>query len=317
MRIRLSLRTRFIVSVSILLSFLVGLIMFAIEKREVKSIIDEEKERGKLMAENIAQLNLQPILHWDKEGIEENIEEQIDQKLIYVVIYDRNDKPFAANQSIREYEVIYQTMNLAGDVEEGNYFFASKKFEDKSSAESIRILEIETPIFVKGSPKKWGSIKIGLSIEDMRREILKTRLMLILIGLGGLGLGILGATLLARRITGPIKKLAEGTVKISKGDFSHKIDITSQDEIGNLAQSFNDMSRKLLLTRRRMQVANEKLIQAEKLEQNLTLEEGEATLTQSFPVPGPWLMYIKDANDPDFMVSMGFEVRRNKKGEKK
>jgi len=43
------------------------------------------------------------------------------------------------------------------------------------------------------------------------------------------------------------------------------ITITGQDEIGNLARSFNKMSRQLLLTRKKMEAANKKLIQAEKL----------------------------------------------------
>jgi len=129
----------------------------------------------------------------------------------------------------------------------------------------MRILEIEVPIFVPRSQRRWGSIKIGLSMRDMLAENRKTRLMMVLIGCGGLMIGILGATLLAKRITDPIKKLVDGTVKISKGDFSQKIDIDSQDEIGNLARSFNEMSRQLQLAKKRMEAASRKLIQAEKL----------------------------------------------------
>lgn len=146
-----------------------------------------------------------------------------------------------------------------------NYFFESKTLKDKKSQLLLKILEIEAPIFAKGSPRKWGSIKVGLSLQDMRKEIQKTRLMLILIGAGGLLLGIFGATLLARRITDPIKKLAQGTVEIARGDFSQKMDIHTQDEIGNLAHNFNQMSRQLKLTKERMESAQKKLIQAEKL----------------------------------------------------
>lgn len=261
----MSLRTRFMVSVIVLLTCLVGLVLFVIEKREVRAIFEEQKEKGKLIASNIAQLNLQPLLMWDKKGIEENIEEQIDQKILYVVIYDRNNKPYAANQFIKDYEEIYPKSRLTGDEPQRSFSFVSKKFDDRRSEQLIRILEIETPIFAKGSPRRWGSIKIGLSLEDMRREILKTRLMLILIGFGGLVIGIFGASLLARRITRPIKRLAEGTVRVAKGDFSHKIEIGSQDEIGNLAENFNQMSRKLQLAREREAVVQKKLIQAEKL----------------------------------------------------
>jgi len=89
--------------------------------------------------------------------------------------------------------------------------------------------------------------------------------MLILIGCSGFLLGLIGAVVLAKRITGPLQKLVEGTVRISKGDFTQTIAVGSRDEIGDLARSFNEMTRDLLETRRRMEDAGRRLIQAEKL----------------------------------------------------
>ncbi len=265
MKLRMSLQTRFMVWAIVLITVLLVSILLVIEQREVKAIFEEQKEKGVLIAKNIAYLNLPAFIQWDEEGVRENIEEQIDENLIYVVLYGRYNNFFVGTSFIEDYKEIYLYSDLGWEVDKKSYLFERKKFEDKKSAQILRILEIEVPIFVRGSPRRWGSIKIGLSLEEMRAEILKTRLMLIFIGCGGLLIGVFGAILLTRRITGPLKKLVEATVKISKEDFSQKIDITSQDEIGNLAQSFNDMSRKLLLARERMEVASNKLIQAEKL----------------------------------------------------
>lgn len=265
MKLRMSLRTRFMVWATVLIMVLLVSILLVIEQREVKAIFEEQKEKGVLIAKNIAYLNLPAFIQWDDEGVRENIEEQIDENLVYVVFYGRYNNLFVGTSFIEDYKEIYLYSDLGEEVDEKSYLFERKKFVDEKSTQILRILEIEVPIFVRGSPRRWGSIKIGLSLEEMRAEILKTRLMLIFIGCGGLLIGAFGAVLLARRITGPLKKLVEGTVKISKEDFSQKIDITSQDEIGNLAQSFNDMSRKLLLARERMEVASNKLIQAEKL----------------------------------------------------
>ncbi len=265
MKLRMSLQTRFMVWATVLITVLLVSILLVIEQREVKAIFEEQKEKGVLIAKNIAYLNLPAFIQWDEEGVRENIEEQIDENLIYVVLYGRYNNLFVGTSFIEDYKETYLYSDLGEGVDEKSYLFERKKFVDEKSTQILRILEIEVPIFVRGSPRRWGSIKIGLSLEEMRAEILKTRLMLIFIGCGGLLMGAFGAVLLARRITGPLKKLVEGTVKISKEDFSQKIDITSQDEIGNLAQSFNDMSRKLLLARERMEVASNKLIQAEKL----------------------------------------------------
>jgi len=264
-KLRMSLQTRFMAWAIVLLTVLLVSILLVIEQREVKAIFEEQKEKGVLIAKNIAYLNLPAFIQWDEEGVRENIEEQIDENLVYVVFYGRYNNLFVGTSFIEGHKETYLYGDLGEEVDEKSYFFERKKFVDEKSAQILRVLEIEVPIFVRGSPRRWGSIKIGLSLEEMRAEILKTRLMLIFIGCGGLLIGVFGAILLARRITGPLKKLVEGTVKISKEDFSQKIDITSQDEIGNLAQSFNDMSRKLLLARERMEAASNKLIQAEKL----------------------------------------------------
>jgi signal transduction histidine kinase len=262
----MSLRTRFMVYFTAMLVALMAMVLYVIEKREVRAIFESQREKGILTAEYIANWNLEPFLWGDNEGVEEDLENRVDQNLIYVIFYDRENNPFAANRSIKKFRDIYASSNLAPDAKMGDYHIETKRIEAEGDPEKyLRVMEIEVPIYVEGSPTKWGSIKIGLSMEEMRADEQKTRLMLILIGLGGLLIGMGGAALLARRITKPLKRLVEGTVKISKGDFSQEIAIDTQDEIGNLAQSFNEMSHQLLLTREREEAANKKLIQAEKL----------------------------------------------------
>ena len=265
MKLRMSLQTKFMLSVIALLCVLASLILFVIEKREVKAIYEEQRNIGIVIAKNIANMIYSQLFVWDEEGIEESIEAEVDEKLIYIVIYDRFRSPLTATRFIKDYDEIYSFSLLGQQVDKNSFFSERKRLEDQDSGQVLRILEVEVPIFVKGSPDRWGSIKIGLSLEETRKEMRETRLMLLLIGSVGLLIGILGALLLAKRITGPLKKLVEATVKISKGHFSQRINITSQDEIGNLARSFNKMSRQLLQARKKEEVANQKLIQAEKL----------------------------------------------------
>ena len=55
------------------------------------------------------------------------------------------------------------------------------------------------------------------------------------------------------RIINPLQKMVVATRKIAKGDLSHKVEVNSKDEIGYLADSFNQMTKDL-------KSANEKLI---------------------------------------------------------
>jgi len=265
LKLRMSLQKKFMLWIIVLLTAMVALIFFFIEQRERVAIFEEQKSKGVLIAKNIVQLNLQPFIQWDEEGVQRNIDEQINEDVVYVIFYNRYNNLFVATSFIKDYEESYQYSRLGEDADEDTFLCEKKDLLDKHSGQILRLLEIEVPIFAGDSPSRWGSVMIGLSLEEMRAEIRQTRLILFLIHGIGLLIGIGGASLLARRITDPIKKLVEGTVKISKGDFSQEIPIPSQDEIGNLAQSFNEMSHQLLLTRERMEEAHRKLIQAEKL----------------------------------------------------
>ncbi|MFO1389294.1 ATP-binding protein [Cellvibrio sp.] len=53
------------------------------------------------------------------------------------------------------------------------------------------------------------------------------------------------ATLLARRISKPLTSLAQKAHALSSGDYSQKIPVSSQDEIGQLCNSFNQLSEAL------------------------------------------------------------------------
>ena len=50
------------------------------------------------------------------------------------------------------------------------------------------------------------------------------------------------------KLVGPIRALSEGARRVGVGDFEHTIDAATNDEIGELARSFNDMTRNLRRT---------------------------------------------------------------------
>jgi signal transduction histidine kinase len=262
-RLKVSLYTRFMVAITFILTLLVGSILWLIEKREVKAIFEQAKSRGLLIAKNIANVNQERFEFWDAGGIKASIEDALDENLLYVVVYDKFRNPFVSSDLVKDNQEIVCCSRLPARIDAKTSVIASRYF--RQDTRNRQVIEIEIPVFFAGSEDHWGSVKVGMSLEEMQAAIRQTRLMLILIGCAGLVLGTLSAALLAKRITGPLKKLVEGTVRISRGDFSQEIEPGSADEIGDLARSFNEMSRDLLETRQRMEEANKKLVQAEKL----------------------------------------------------
>ncbi|MDH3526697.1 MAG: ATP-binding protein, partial [Gammaproteobacteria bacterium] len=49
----------------------------------------------------------------------------------------------------------------------------------------------------------------------------------------------------ARRLVAPVRDLAEATRAVAEGDYSKRLPVVSKDELGFLARSFNDMTRRL------------------------------------------------------------------------
>ena len=70
-------------------------------------------------------------------------------------------------------------------------------------------------------------------------------LTLLLSGVGGLVLVYLISYILSRRITRPVEMLREGVSHIAAGDLDHRVKIQSLNEIGQLAEGFNQMAQEL------------------------------------------------------------------------
>lgn len=61
----------------------------------------------------------------------------------------------------------------------------------------------------------------------------------------GVGISLVMGYFLSRTITTPIANLTKKAKRLAEGEFESKIDVKSEDEIGTLTETFNDMSSKL------------------------------------------------------------------------
>ncbi|MCA9523873.1 MAG: HAMP domain-containing protein, partial [Myxococcales bacterium] len=71
------------------------------------------------------------------------------------------------------------------------------------------------------------------------RNIKRTALF---VGAGCLVLAIFGGWLIGRRLSRPILRIAAAAKRVATGDFSARVEARGKDEVGELAQSFNQMS---------------------------------------------------------------------------
>ena len=116
----------------------------------------------------------------------------------------------------------------------------------------------------KESDKEWSYLSKTKSLdgEEVQIEVLGSIyfndflndfiwILLLIIPCYMLLAGI-GSRLLAQRALRPIREITKAAKKISRGDFSERIEgITSKDEVGELAESFNRMVEELEISFRR------------------------------------------------------------------
>ncbi|MEG2000937.1 MAG: HAMP domain-containing protein, partial [Evtepia sp.] len=83
------------------------------------------------------------------------------------------------------------------------------------------------------------------TVRDLNGELF----VLVIESLGfGLLISILLSFLLSKTMIIPIQRLTEGAKRVAYGDFGHKIEVDSHDEIGVLTDTFNDMAGQLQKT---------------------------------------------------------------------
>lgn len=93
---------------------------------------------------------------------------------------------------------------------------------------------------------KFDANEREVELQELSREMFFSALALA-------GFAILAGIILAMRIAGPIHQLAEVAEKIQNGDFHVRAPVRSEDEIGKLAQAFNQMTDRLLESNRKLQ----------------------------------------------------------------
>ncbi len=174
---------------------------------------------------------------------------------------------------------------LIADVQEkGTAIFESKK----AGEEPIRLRgEVESLVTQTQGLMDTMSSALSERVKVLRRESAQigqgTILLFFFFTFLSLGVTAAVAFAVARHITVPVRDLLHGTRRIMEGDLEHRVEARANDEIGELADSFNAMVRtlkdykdriddysrsleeKVRLRTEELKKAQESLLQSEKL----------------------------------------------------
>jgi PAS domain S-box-containing protein len=92
---------------------------------------------------------------------------------------------------------------------------------------------------------KSGEVHVGMSHARVNASVFQSNVFLLFFMLLLLFVGIWGSYYSAAKLYSPIAALERGVVEFGKGNLERKVTVSSEDEIGNLSRSFNEMADRI------------------------------------------------------------------------
>jgi PAS domain S-box-containing protein len=107
--------------------------------------------------------------------------------------------------------------------------------------------------------KVLGVMDIDVSLAEVDEVIISNKKKMILFAVVAiLGISLTIGLFVQRFVSRPVKHLLKGTERVSAGDLSTPLDISSANEIGTLARSFDQMTQRLQISEQDLKASEEK-----------------------------------------------------------
>jgi signal transduction histidine kinase len=235
---RSSLRAKLFGVIVLVQLCLMGLVTIVIEQRQSAIILGESRKRAFALASNLAALSAGYLRTYNFIKLKQTVEQvATEADVVYAIVQLHNGRVAAySGRSDLQGELLEDPVSQQAITAEQPLLQ-----EITTPALAERGYDIAIPLFAPESTRKWGTIRLGFSLAQALKEICKTRKDLLLLNGLALALGTSVAVLLAQCITRPIPQLVRGVNEVVKGNYQHTITVTSQDEIGHLAQRFTEL----------------------------------------------------------------------------
>jgi len=239
LRISLKVKIAFIfVSLVMVMMTTVGY-LFTI--REMNLRVAQVKERMERLARNIATIRSVETEDWNvyQNYIDNQI--TVNPDIVYIAIFDETGelKVHSLNTNWIELGSLQQPLTR---IQQANIVL--RLDQRRIAAESQKDIESQSVNIIVGD-QNLGKVNIGFSLVDLNDEMKQNLHRNLLFGIIFIILAIIVSLVLSSRIVIPLGKLTHAMKKISAGDLNQELHIRSHDEIGEMAKTFNFMTKEL------------------------------------------------------------------------
>ena len=218
-----------------------------VSARSIRASMTEEFiSKGEAIGSSLASSGVDLISTRDAASVQSLVDEFARIRgVAYVMVYDPQKKLIAHTFSPSVPTGIIDKNLVPGNVARQQ---RDVDYQDPARKTSRSIIDIGVPM----GAGKLGTVRVGMDRGIIDQAAAASGRQLLVVFAGVAALTLIGGALLARRLTRPIAHLVEAAKRVGEGDLSETVAVTSRDEIGELAQTFNHA-----IVRLRAQVSTE------------------------------------------------------------
>ncbi|HRU38495.1 MAG TPA: HAMP domain-containing protein, partial [Candidatus Goldiibacteriota bacterium] len=251
-----SIKAELIFFIAALVISVVAVSSFLALEAQKRALTAELKLRGQSIARNLANSVADFMLTEDELSVSRIMLEAMNNKGVMYALVVNDKNRIKAHNSVESLGTEYVEPKAVQELESGE-----NRIIITSGAEGERIMDFSYPVMAKGK-LKLGVLRLGIDYRVIEDVIRAAYVRAIVIALFALLLGVAGAFILGITITRPVAALARGAREIGKGNLDARISVKSNNELAELAETFNSMAADL-------KVAQENAIKQQRMEKEL------------------------------------------------
>jgi serine phosphatase RsbU (regulator of sigma subunit)/HAMP domain-containing protein/preprotein translocase subunit YajC len=239
-KLKISLKLKITFVLLLLVIVMMTTVGYIFTVREQNLRVEQVKERMERLARNIATIRSVETEDWDvyQNYIDNQI--KVNPDIVYIAIFDERGE--LKVNSLNSDWLALDSQRPLTNYEQANIVL--RLDQRQVAAESQKDIESQSVNIIIGD-RNLGTVNIGFSLVDLNDEMKSNLYRNLLLDAFFIFLAIIFSFIISSRIVIPLGKLTKAMEKISRGDFNQKLFISSRDEIGEMAKTFNFMANEL------------------------------------------------------------------------
>ena len=238
----LSLQSRFMLTFGSVVVTLILVVIFFASHRQSRTAMDQIEKRAMVIAQSLSTVSTPALLTYDYSTLQRLADEiRAETGAVYVIIHDKESaiggfsgRPDLQWSHLEDIEAAHALTN-----ENPHVHVHSGLPTGMPQGIGGNILEVTLPVRTDDSNTRWGTVRVGLSLAEVRAEVSRTTRDLAFVGLFAVAVVLVSARYFTSRITAPLRELAEATSRVADGHLDQTVDEDLVGELGEAARSLS------------------------------------------------------------------------------